>query len=312
MATSGSTNFATSRDSLIKYAYYNIGKIGEGETPSATQVTDAAIILNMIVKFWHTKGLPLWALKTGYLLPIAATNSMLATSHVVTTYTQTTLDADEASGQTALTVASITGISASDVLGVELDDGTIHWTTVNGAPSGTTVTATAPLPSAAADGNIVYAYTTSNRISRPLRVIHAYTRDVTSTTDTEIEIVGYQDIAQLSAKTSEGRPNRLFYDPQLVGEFTWWPRFENGDHVIVFRYHRPFEDFDASGDEPDFPQEWYLPLLWYLSWAMSGSSGVPLDIRNQWLKEATMLLNEVENLQQEEGSVRIEPRQGFK
>jgi hypothetical protein len=55
-------------------------------------------------------------------------------------------------------VDSITGITNGDNIGVELDDGTMHWTTVNGAPSGTVITLTAVLPSATAIDNRVYAH----------------------------------------------------------------------------------------------------------------------------------------------------------
>src|SRR3990167_4387248 len=125
MATSGSVNFATSRDSLIKYALLNVGGIGEGDTPTSTQYTDGAVYLNMIMKSWHNDGMPLWALKEGYILPVSDTNSInLGPSggHATLTYTRTTLGGDEASGQTSLTVASITGISNADNIGIELDD----------------------------------------------------------------------------------------------------------------------------------------------------------------------------------------------
>ncbi len=37
MATSGSTNFSTSRDNLIKGALRLVGGIGQGETPTTDQ-----------------------------------------------------------------------------------------------------------------------------------------------------------------------------------------------------------------------------------------------------------------------------------
>jgi hypothetical protein len=67
----------------------------------------------------------------------------------------TTLGGAEAAAQTDLTVAAITGVASGDIIGILLDDGTTHWTTVNGAPSGSTITITAALPSDAASGNRV-------------------------------------------------------------------------------------------------------------------------------------------------------------
>lgn len=311
MATSGSTNFATSRDGLIKAAYQNIGVVGQGATVNSTQYTEAAILLNMVVKTWNVKlGMPLWALKTGYILPIADTNSMAINSHCVTTYRQTTLTADSVASATTLTVDSITGILASDQIGIELDDGTIHWTTVSGSPSGSTITIASGVVSAASTGNVVYAYTaSSDRVTRPLRVFHAYSKNVTGNSDTLIEIIAHKDYAELGTKTTESYPTQLYYDTQLGNSatFYWYPRFGNGDRVIVIRYHRPFEDFDASSDEPDFPQEWYLPLLWTLSWLLAPRGAVPLDVRRQWRAEAKELLEEVSDSLMEEGSVFFQP-----
>ena len=77
MSTSGSVNFATSRDEVIKYALLNVGGIAEGGTPNATQITQCSYYLNGIVKLWQTEGMPLWALKTGYVFPIHDTNEIL-------------------------------------------------------------------------------------------------------------------------------------------------------------------------------------------------------------------------------------------
>ena len=310
MATSGSVNFATSRDSLIKYALLNVGGIGEGDTPTSTQYTDGAVYLNMIMKSWHNDGMPLWALKEGYILPVSDTNSInLGPSggHATLTYTHTTLGADEAAAQTSLTVSSITGITNGDYLGIELDDGSVQWTTVNGVPSGTTVVATTALTGAASSGNHVYAYTT--KIQRPVKILEATRWDEGTNNDSPVVVRTHNEWFNQSSKESEGEPNTLWYDPQLTqGIAKIWPRFENGNSVIKIWFHRPYEDFDAAGDEPDCPQEFYMALLWQLSWALSPSWSVPLDERRQWLAEAEKLKQEALAFNMEEGSLMISPQ----
>lgn len=66
--------------------------------------------------------------------------------------TQTTLNANEAQGSTAMDVASTTGFANGDFVGVMLDNGQMHMTTVNGAPGAGVITITDALPSAAASG----------------------------------------------------------------------------------------------------------------------------------------------------------------
>lgn len=311
MATSGSVDFATSRDSLIKYALINIGALEEGGTPSATQLTNASVLLNMIVKAWMADGMPLWALKTGYIFPIHDVNSVLlgpTGGKAAITFDRSTIGSDEASGQTVITLADATGFAASDVIGVELDDGDMHWTTINGAPSGNDVTLTTALPSAAGEGNQVYAYPTSAQIVRPLRIIHAWVHDYDNNTDYQIFPVAKTEVFDFSNKEIESYPIQYAYDPQLTnGVFHFYPRFQNGNKVVNILYHRPFEDFDAANDEPDFPQEWYMALLWMLSWALAPSHGIPLQERRMLLMEAEKLKAEALSNGQEQASLYIAP-----
>lgn len=67
----------------------------------------------------------------------------------------TTLTANEPTAETSMAVTSIAGFSNGDFIGIELDDGTQHQTTINGAPAGTTIILADGLPSAAASGKIL-------------------------------------------------------------------------------------------------------------------------------------------------------------
>ena len=69
--------------------------------------------------------------------------------------TSTTLTAGEPSGEVSMVVGSIAGFSNGDDVGVELDDGTQHQTTVNGVPAGSTIVLAVALPSAAAAGKVL-------------------------------------------------------------------------------------------------------------------------------------------------------------
>lgn len=288
MATSGSVNFSVTRDNLISLAFQHIGVLGEGESPSSNQTTEAALLLNMIVKAHHSDGMPLWALKRGYILPLTGVSSMsFGSSHHVTSYVTTTLTAASAANDTTLTVSSITGISNAHVIGIELDDGTVDWTTVNGAPSGTTVTITTGVTSAAASGNRIYTYATTNRTTRPIKIIDA---NILTPSDNlssgQIQLIGREEYYNLTNRTEDTGPVLMYYDPQLTGVVYFWPRFTGGDEIIEFTYHRPFEDFDATGDEPDFPQHWYLALMLELAWLLSPKAGVPPEDRQAAFKEA--------------------------
>lgn len=241
MATSGSANFSTSRDELVKYALLNVGAIGEGETPSSTQYTNGAFLLNLIVKAWAADGMPLWA-----------------------------------TNQTSFSVS----------------ESVASYTIGNSA--------------------------TVSVVGRPHRLINAFIRDETDDTDTPLEILSRQEYEGLSAKTQEGTPSQIYYDPRggstTTGILYLWPVPDEtaGDDLTVYvTYQRPFEDFDSSSDEPDFPPEWFMPLLWELSWALAPSYGVSIQERNLWRTEAMMLKKAALDFDVEPVSVYVQPDERF-
>ena len=60
MSTSNSYSFTVTRDDIINAAFRTMGVFGLGETASATDITNAAQALNLILKTLATKGINLW------------------------------------------------------------------------------------------------------------------------------------------------------------------------------------------------------------------------------------------------------------
>ncbi len=67
----------------------------------------------------------------------------------------TTISSGGGTGSNVIVVADATGIASGDIIGIVLNDGTYHWTTVNGTPNGNNVTLTSALPYYASAGNAV-------------------------------------------------------------------------------------------------------------------------------------------------------------
>lgn len=321
MASSNSYNFTVTRDQLITDALLHIGAIGEGETPSANAITEAARLLNMMVKLRAAIGMPAWALKRGTILPVTGVSSVTSISHIVTTYDHTILSAAEAALQTVLSVTSSTGMTAADQVGIELANGTMHWTTIVSVDSAVQITITTAIPTAASSGAHIYAYTAStDRIQRPLRIIEANVLKVTDNESWSIEVTDRSTYYSSGNRAITGTPNTIYYEGSLGTDVadpstatTWYgtvfisPRFTGGANVIEFTYHRPFQDFDATGDSPDFPQEFYLPLMLELA-ALSGPRyGVAIDERKSLFVEAKMYLEEALSTVYPEGSLKIQP-----
>lgn len=307
MPTSGSADFAITRNDIFDTALSLVNVVGDGETASGNEYATCSRMLNLMVKAWMARGLNLWAMKeaTLFLSPGTRSYALGATgTHCTNAYVQTTLSTAEATSSVSLGLTAFAGMSASDNIGVVLDDGSIHWTTISGAPGATTTIATG-LASAASAGNVVFTYT--SKINRPQRIISAYRRNIGGS-DTPIELVSRGDYANLSNKGSEGKTIQAFYDPQLTnGVLYAWPTPDVATDVLRFWYSRPLEDFDAAPDAPDFPIEWGEALIYGLADRLCGIYQAPTATR-QWLKvEAAEKLEQAASYDSEPVSVFFGP-----
>lgn len=269
MATSGSDTYNSTRNEIIDFALRKTGQLAEGETASSQQTEDASEDLETMIKLWQGAGLHLWKYEEMRLFLVADQKSYDLSSStsenwvVDTDINETTTAAAGAINDTAITVSSITGIANADVVGIITDDTTIHWTTVNGAPTGTTVTLTTGLDVAAASGAIMYSYT--KRGVRPLQVTHGR-NEVSSGNEVELTMIGREDYFRLSNKKASGSVIQAYYNPRLSGGRLFvWPTTSDERQFLNLTTQIPIEDMDASGNNPDFPAEWLAALKWNLA-----------------------------------------------
>lgn len=279
MATSGSTDFAADRDEIIKEALEQLGVLGEGQDPNAAQLTSSARTLNMMVKSWQNRVKNLHVMQDLYVFQDGTSKqyTINGSTHVTASMASTAVATAQTSGNNTLVVDSITGFSASDNIGIELDDGTRQWTTINGSPSGSTITLTANLTDDVAVDNTVFGYTT--KANEPVRIIEGYVSDLTTPAtpvDIPLEIMNRSDYNTLSNKGSTGTPNQIWPDYQLSSTIlSVWPVADSVDKVLVLQAWRTIEDFDAAANDPDFPQQWYLALALNLAVLLAPKYGYP-------------------------------------
>lgn len=301
MATSGSTNFNRTRNELLTGALRLIGKAGRGKTASDADIADAAEALEMMIKTWQGKGIHLWKLAEATLFVTKGTASYsFPGAHCTLSYVETDIATAAANGAVAISVDSIAGMSDGDNIGIALDSGALQWTTISGAPSGTTVALAAALTDAVAVGNTVFVYTT--KIVRPLRVIDARRQ---GTQDVQIDVFTREEYFAQPNKTASGEVNQVYYDPQLTtGKFYIWPTGNAVDDKVQITLMLPIEDFDSSNINPDFPQEWLEVIKFNLAWRLNFEYGISnIDHHRELKAEAKRMLKEISDFDAEGGSV---------
>src|SRR3990167_7038387 len=194
MAVSSSSNFNATRNEIIRAAALEVGAIGSGVTMSSQMLLDFAFKLNAMVKAWHAVGdIHVWSTLEATLFPQLdqIKYQLGATDHATESYVQTTISAAEASGQTTISLTSSTGMTAADNIGIIVDDGTVHWTTISSIPGSPSVVIASGIDAAAAAGNYVFAYTT--KMVRPLKVVDVRRHNLSSGNETPIEVISRKD-----------------------------------------------------------------------------------------------------------------------
>jgi hypothetical protein len=193
-------------------------------------------------------------------------------------------------GAGTITVASITGLASAQRIGVLLDSGSMQWTTINGAPSGSTVTLTDTLTGAAASGATVYAYT--SKILRPFEIVSAVLRDSDSNDtpmDPQMSIAEYESIP---SKSGTGTPARIYFEAKKTNAVAYLDCAPDDlTQVIRFVYLSYVEDSTATTDDVDFPAEWYRALVGQLAMDCALDYGLPVtpaivEYRNEGLAMA--------------------------
>lgn len=320
MATSGSYNFTRTAGEIVDDALRKAGILATGEVASADQNADGLVDLNLMVKSWPAKGIDLWRYEelTVYMQqsfslaqggPNVQSYSIGPTGDNATFGdNKTELSVAAVSGASTITVDSASAISNGDNIGIVLDDGSLQWTTVNGAPVGNVVTLAATLNDDAAINNNVYSYTLIAQ--RPLRI---YDGRLRQNNNTEIPMVALSRNAYktLPTKESIGKPTQYYYDPQRDDANLFiWPVSDSVSDRLKFSAQRQIQDLDNTTDNLDFPQEWELAIVFNLAKIMAFDYQIPTINAPHYAalrEQAEILLEEVEYFDVENASINMMP-----
>lgn len=275
MTTSGVYSFTVNRDQVIRDAMLNIGKLDEVETPSAQDITDCNLKLNMLIKQWMGRtdfapGIKVYKRKWGYLFLNNATNQYTigpGATGWTNSFVKPLTTVTAASGASSITVDSATGIAATYNIGIQLDTGALFWTSVSSV-LGSVVSLNATLTAQSSSGSQVYCYQTAAQ--QPLSIETVVLRDQQNQ-DTPLNIMRtVQDYANQPSKTDATNisdPNAIYYEFQLTNSilYTDCGAAQDVTKYLVISYMEPVQDMVNPADNFDYSQECFLAISWGLS-----------------------------------------------
>jgi len=281
MSTSGSYTLTVTRDDIIRQAMLNMGKLGEGESPTAQETKDMALKLNMVVKQFQGKsdgapGLKTWTRRRGFLFLHNNTGQYTVGPDATgwtNAFTLLTTTAPSLAGTNAITVSSVAGVSVNDHIGIQNSNGggngDIQWSTVTNVNAGTKViTFLDPLVASVAQGATAYDYATTAQ--NPNTIEAAVLRDDTNE-DVPVKILpSTQDYDWLPSKTDLNNisdPCQIYFEWHLGDSyvFTDVAAAQDVTKYLVLTYLEEIQVFNNPLDNPEYPAEWFSPLCWKLT-----------------------------------------------
>lgn len=302
MATSGVTTFSVTRDDIIYLALEDIKAYApDFETPPPSAITRVNKRLNLMIKAWQAAGVGLW-LNLIVTLPLADGEEYYSLGpsgdHCSSAMGETAIATAASSGDLTITVDDASTVTTGQFIGIELDDGTIQWTTVNGVPVGNVITLTAALTDDVAVDNVVFFYTT--KISRPIGIVEARCRDA-SGNDLPMTSISWDEYTSLPLKSSSGKVTQYCFKPDTVNSKLYvWPTGDDISDRIVMTIRTPVQDFVNTDDTPDFPIEWADALHYSLAMRLIPIYDVPQKIAADIKQLAAITLQDADNFDREQ------------
>lgn len=141
----------------------------------------------------------------------------------------------------------------------------------------------------------------------PLKLLQCYRTDTGTRIDMDIE--ADYNYNQLPVN-STGIPIKVTYQPKVnVGTLKLWPTPDSTAATSTFTivYQQAFQYFINSTDTADFPEEWYLPLVYKTASIWAPEWGIPIGDRNMLMGEANSYVEEVLSMGSEDASLFVQP-----
>lgn len=156
-------------------------------------------------------------------------------------------------------------------------------------------------------GQSVYNLSAITGTTRPLKVLDVFLRGPQGN-DVSLELVSRYDYDKLGMKSSPGRANQCFYDPQLgAGQLTVYNVPADATTTLHIVLQRQVQDINLATETPDFPQEAYNMLKWNLADNIALDYNAPTEVRREIMAKAERYRQNFFSSDREQASVNFSP-----
>lgn len=265
-------------------------------------------VVNRCVLEMQAQGLHLTSYKVGYLfLQPNQYRYVIEDENSTNEYWSRQLSADEATGQTVLSIDGTDDLQVDDDIGITLDDGSIQWTTVESIDTVTpTVTIADALTGDAGEDNYIFNYRTALRqISR----VHQMWRRDNYVNDVPITQLSQQEYDVLPFKTtSPGLPSQWYYHRALPkGVLYLWTIPVNSTYIIGFWYECKLGQMKDATDAMDLDQFYYPAFTYLCALRACDTFGVSTEVKASVKATADELMAQALSYDDEGSPVKISP-----
>lgn len=145
-------------------------------------------------------------------------------------------------------------------------------------------------------------------MDRPLRLLKVTRKKTSDGLEVPIEQISQDEYYQLNNKSSSGLPVQYYYDPTLTnGTIYTWPVIDQSGYTLELVYVKQYDDMDASTDDFEFPQEWYLAISFGLADLLAEDYATNDSLANRIHFKATRFKDEAMGFDVENASTYIQP-----
>lgn len=264
MSLTLTNDFTVTRDDVIASVLRVLGVIGAGDVSSTEDKTNCSQALNIMLKSWSKKGIPLWVTQEITFPVIEGVSQYLLGplgGQLVTTGISILTGGTGTNGTYALGITDVSGTGATGTYTVSGGSVTTIVITNSGSKY---VNPTLTFPSGGVTG-VTYSVAVSGKfMSRPLNLFNSTLK--TDQIENILSELSRADYVNLGFKDSTTIPTQYYFDNQIeTALYKISSKPPKTEGLFVAQVQRQFYDMTNGADNFDFPQGWFQAIKWGLA-----------------------------------------------